>query len=468
MKLQRTDDINLEASEIQTQSSTGIWKLVVLAMGFVMATLDTTVVNVAIADIQNSLEISFTGITWVVDGYILTFASFLLAGGSLANRYGAKNIYILGLCFFVLASLLCAVAQTADVLIAARLLQGAGAALFMPSSLSLLALSYTDEKQRAKMFGIWAAIVSTSAGLGPFVGGVLVDMTGWQSIFIINLPIGMISLFFTYRIIAQSPRVQGKLNFTSHGLGIITLACFCFTLIEGPSMGWFSLPIVSSTSIAVLSAILFIARERKTENQIIPSQLFRDSRFSAANMVGFLLNFSLFGGIFMLSLFLQEARGASPFMAGLQLLPMMAVFVVGNLLFAKVATHLGSRLPMLLALFTAGLGSLLLVIFISPSMPYWLLAIIFSIINLGVGVTVPAMTAIVMQAAGPSHANIAGATLNANRQIGALVGVAVMGVVIHLSEGWYNSASNTFITMTIAYLTASLLVWRFIRTETKT
>ncbi|HDR7949886.1 MFS transporter [Bacillus sp. 22475] len=468
MKLQRTDDINLEASEIQTQSSTGIWKLVVLAMGFVMATLDTTVVNVAIADIQNSLEISFTGITWVVDGYILTFASFLLAGGSLANRYGAKNIYILGLCFFVLASLLCAVAQTADVLIAARLLQGAGAALFMPSSLSLLALSYTDEKQRAKMFGIWAAIVSTSAGLGPFVGGVLVDMTGWQSIFIINLPIGMISLFFTYRIIAQSPRVQGKLNFTSHGLGIITLACFCFTLIEGPSMGWFSLPIVSSTSIAVLSAILFIARERKTENQIIPSQLFRDSRFSAANMVGFLLNFSLFGGIFMLSLFLQEARGASPFMAGLQLLPMMAVFVVGNLLFAKVATRLGSRLPMLLALFTAGLGSLLLVIFISPSMPYWLLAIIFSIINLGVGVTVPAMTAIVMQAAGPSHANIAGATLNANRQIGALVGVAVMGVVIHLSEGWYNSASNTFITMTIAYLTASLLVWRFIRTETKT
>ncbi|MGG0763493.1 MFS transporter [Bacillus paramycoides] len=468
MKLQRTDDIDLQASEIQTQSSTGIWKLVVLAMGFVMATLDTTVVNVAIADIQNSLEISFTGITWVVDGYILTFASFLLAGGSLANRYGAKNIYILGLCFFVLASLLCAVAQTADVLIAARLLQGAGAALFMPSSLSLLALSYTDEKQRAKMFGIWAAIVSTSAGLGPFVGGVLVDMTGWQSIFIINLPIGMISLFFTYRIIAQSPRLQGKLNFTSHGLGIITLACFCFTLIEGPSMGWFSLPIVSSASIAVLSAILFIARERKTEDQIIPSQLFRDSRFSAANMVGFLLNFSLFGGVFMLSLFLQEARGASPFIAGLQLLPMMAVFVVGNLLFAKVAPRLGSRLPMLLALFTAGLGSLLLVIFISPSMPYWLLAIIFSIINLGVGVTVPAMTAIVMQAAGPSHANMAGATLNANRQIGALVGVAVMGVVIHLSEGWYNSASNTFITMTIAYLTASLLVWRFIRTETKT
>ncbi|ALC54726.1 MFS transporter [Bacillus cereus] len=467
MKLQRADNINTEASKVEVQSSTSIWKLVILAMGFVMATLDTTVVNVAIADIQSSLEINLTGITWVVDGYILTFASFLLAGGSLANRYGAKNIYILGLGFFVFASLLCATAQTANILIAARLLQGAGAALFMPSSLSLLTLSYTDEKQRAKMFGIWAAIVSTSAGIGPFVGGVLVNLAGWQSIFIINLPIGIIALFFTYKMISQSPRVQSELNFISHVLGIITLAGLCFTLIEGPSMGWVSLPIVSSAIITILTATLFVVRERKTENQIIPSQLFKNPPFSAANMVGFLLNFSLFGGVFMLSLFLQEARGSSPFIAGLQLLPMMAVFVVGNLLFAKVATRLGSRLPMLVALFTAGIGSLLLVIFISPSMPYWLLAVIFSIINLGVGVTVPAMTATVMQAAGPSHANMAGATLNANRQIGALVGVAVMGVIIHLSGGWYSSASNTFITMTIAYLAAALLVWRFIRTETK-
>lgn len=465
MKSQRTDNITMEAYKIKAQPIASAWKLVILAMGFVMATLDTTVVNVAIADIQNSLEINLTGITWVIDGYILTFASFLLAGGSLANRYGAKNIYILGLGFFVFASLLCAIAQAANMLIAARLLQGAGAALFMPSSLSLLALSYTDEKQRAKMFGIWAAIVSTSAGIGPFIGGVLVNLAGWQSIFIINLPIGIISLFSTYKVIAQSPRVQIDLNFISHILGIITLAALCFTLIESPSMGWFSLPIVSSTIIAILSAILFVVRERKAENQIIPSQLFKNSRFSAANMVGFLLNFSLFGGVFMLSLFLQEARGSSPFIAGLQLLPMMAVFVVGNLLFAKVATRLGSRLPMLVALFMAGIGSLLLVIFISPSMPYWLLAVIFSIINLGVGVTVPAMTATVMQAAGPSHANIAGATLNANRQIGALVGVAVMGVIIHLSRGWYNSSSNTFITMTIAYLTAAFLVWRFIRTE---
>ncbi|GIN87909.1 methylenomycin A resistance protein [Heyndrickxia sporothermodurans] len=467
MKLQHTDKINMGTSKNEAQLSASIWNLVILAMGFVMATLDTTVVNVAIADIQNSLEISLTGITWVVDGYILAFASLLLAGGSLANRYGAKNIYILGLGFFVFASLLCAIAETATILIAARLLQGAGAALFMPSSLSLLAQSYTDEKLRAKMFGIWAAIVSTSAGIGPFVGGVLVNLAGWQSIFIINLPIGMIALFFTYQTISQSPRLKSDLNIISHVLGIITLAGLCFTLIEGPAMGWSSFPMVSSIAIAILAAILFAVRERKVENQIIPSQLFKNPHFSSANMVGFLLNFSLFGGVFMLSLFLQEARGSSPFIAGLQLLPMMAVFVLGNLLFTKVVTRLGSRLPMLIALFTAGIGSLVLSIFISPSMSYWLLAIIFSIINLGVGVTVPAMTATVMQAAGSSHANMAGATLNANRQIGALVGVAVMGAIIHLSGGWYNSASHTFITMTFAYLIAAFLVWRFIRTETR-
>lgn len=336
----------------------------------------------------------------------------------------------------------------------------------MPSSLSLLSHSYTDVKLRAKMFGIWAAIVSISAGIGPFVGGVLVNLVGWQSIFIINLPIGMIALFFTYQTISQTPRVKSDLNIISHVLGIITLAGLCFTLIEGPSTGWSSFPIVSSIAIAILAAILFAVRERKVENQIIPSQLFKNTYFSSANMVGFLLNFSLFGGVFMLSLFLQEARGSSPFIAGLQLLPLMAVFVLGNLLFTKVVTRLGSRLPMLIALFTAGIGSLVLSIFISPSMSYWLLAIIFSIINLGVGVTVPAMTATVMQAAGSSHANMAGATLNANRQIGALVGVAVMGAIIHLSGSWYNSASHTFITMTFAYLIAAFLVWRFIRTET--
>ncbi|MCC2507988.1 MFS transporter [Bacillus cereus] len=464
MTIQETDNNRAELLKTHTRTISDIWILVSLAMGFIMATLDVTVVNVAVADIQEKLQISLSSTTWIVDGYMLFFASLLLAGGSLANRYGAKNIYLIGLTIFVIASVLCALAPTGTILIVARSIQGVGAALFMPSSLSLLAISYPDANKRAKMFGIWSAIVSISSGLGPFVGGVLVNTFGWRSIFLINIPIGIIGLLMAYFIVSSSPGKKGNLNIFNHILGIITLAGLSFTLIEGPSLGWSSSSIIIALIVTIVTATLFISIERRVKDPIIPMKLFNNSSFSSANLVGFLINFALFGGIFMFGLFLQKAKGASPFIAGVELLPIMAVFVIGNLLFARLTTRLGVKIPMLVSITIAGIGSLLLMFSVS-SAPYWILAVIYAIANLGVGVAVPAMTATVMQAAGKEHANIAGATLNANRQVGALVGVAIMGVVLHEAHSWYNGATIAFLVMSIAYLVASFLTWRFVRTE---
>ncbi|MEK4599230.1 MFS transporter [Bacillus sp. FSL R9-9497] len=464
MTIQETDNNRAELLKTHTRTISDIWILVSLAMGFIMATLDVTVVNVAVADIQEKLQISLSSTTWIVDGYMLFFASLLLAGGSLANRYGAKNIYLIGLTIFVIASVLCALAPTGTILIVARSIQGVGAALFMPSSLSLLAISYPDANKRAKMFGIWSAIVSISSGLGPFVGGVLVNTFGWRSIFLINIPIGIIGLLMAYFIVTSSPGKKGNLNIFNHILGIITLAGLSFTLIEGPSLGWSSSSIIIALIVTIVTATLFISIERRVKDPIIPMKLFNNSSFSSANLVGFLINFALFGGIFMFGLFLQKAKGASPFIAGVELLPIMAVFVIGNLLFARLTTRLGVKIPMLVSFTIAGIGSLLLMFSVS-SAPYWILAVIYAIANLGVGVAVPAMTATVMQAAGKEHANIAGATLNANRQVGALVGVAIMGVVLHEAHSWYNGATIAFLVMSIAYLVASFLTWRFVRTE---
>ncbi|WP_000155157.1 MFS transporter, partial [Bacillus cereus] len=462
MTIQETDNNRAELLKTHTRTISDIWILVSLAMGFIMATLDVTVVNVAVADIQEKLQISLSSTTWIVDGYMLFFASLLLAGGSLANRYGAKNIYLIGLTIFVIASVLCALAPTGTILIVARSIQGVGAALFMPSSLSLLAISYPDANKRAKMFGIWSAIVSISSGLGPFVGGVLVNTFGWRSIFLINIPIGIIGLLMAYFIVTSSPGKKGNLNIFNHILGIITLAGLSFTLIEGPSLGWSSSSIIIALIVTIVTATLFISIERRVKDPIIPMKLFNNSSFSSANLVGFLINFALFGGIFMFGLFLQKAKGASPFIAGVELLPIMAVFVIGNLLFARLTTRLGVKIPMLVSITIAGIGSLLLMFSVS-SAPYWILAVIYAIANLGVGVAVPAMTATVMQAAGKEHANIAGATLNANRQVGALVGVAIMGVVLHEAHSWYNGATIAFLVMSIAYLVASFLTWRFVR-----
>ncbi|MCY9187912.1 MFS transporter [Bacillus mojavensis] len=447
---------------LHQSGSTGISVLIVLALGFLMATLDVTVVNVAIADMKNALSLTLSGVTWVVDGYMLTFASLLLAGGALADRYGSKTIYMLGLAGFVLASCLCAVAANGQMLIAGRLLQGLGAALFMPSSLSLLAASYPDERVRAKLFGLWAALVSAASGLGPFIGGVLVNAAGWQSIFLINVPLGVVALICAYRTLSSFPGKGSRVNITGHLLGMAALGFLSFALIQGASIGWSSPSILGAFAAAVLAFVLFILREIFSATSILPASLYKNGRFSAAQFVGFLLNFALFGGMFMLSLFLQEARGASSFLAGVELLPMMAVFVVGNLLFARLANRFEAGLLMFVSMAVSCIMALLLFVMVSPDLPYWQLAVLTSAMNLGVGITVPAMTAVIMKTAGQEHANIAGAALNTNRQIGALVGVAVSGMVIHLSATWYAGAGFTFLMMGAAYSLAAFLVWRFL------
>lgn len=451
-------------SDVQTKEKSGIIILIALAIGFIMATLDVTVVNVAVVNIQETLGLALYSSTWIVDGYILSFAALLLAGGSLANRFGAKKIYMIGLIIFVFASLLCAIATTGNILVMGRVIQGVGAALFMPSSLSLLVVSFPDEKKRAKMFGIWSAIVSIASGTGPFIGGLLVNTFGWRSIFIINLPIGMIGIVVAFVIIPNVLPEKEKINVANHLIGIIAITLLAFTLIEGPSYGWSSSQILGGIVGTVLTAILFVYAERKSKNSVVPRVLFQNETFTSANIVGFLINFALFGGIFMFGLFLQKAYGASPFVAGLQLLPMMSVFVIGNLLFAKMVTKFGSNLLLFIALFIASIGSVLLM-FLVRNVSYIGIALIYSVVNLGIGIAVPAMTTIVMKSAGRENGNMAGATLNVNRQIGALVGIAIMGIILNESSNWYRGASYSFLAIGLSYLCAAFLVWKFVERE---
>src|SRR5471032_2064594 len=208
-----------------------------LAIGFVMAMIDVTAVNTALSDISLNLGVPLTGLVWVVDGYTLTFAALLMAGGALADRYGPKNVYQGGLSVFILGSVLCAVAPSGHALIAARLLQGAGAALFMPSSLSLLTHAYEDESTRARMLGTWSAIVGCSSAVGPLVGGVLVHAFGWRSVFWVNVPIGVLGVVLTQMVAPATARHARALSLLSHGLGVTALAGMSVVLIEGPSLG---------------------------------------------------------------------------------------------------------------------------------------------------------------------------------------------------------------------------------------
>lgn len=436
-------------------------RLTALATGFVMAALDVTVVNIAGAAIQENLHASWSELTWIVDGYVLVFSSLILLGGGLANRLGAKNVYLWGMAVFFVASLGCALAPNAAVLVGARLGQGVGAALFMPSSLSLLVLSFPEKRERTRMLGLWSAIVATSAGLGPSVGGLLVSAFGWQSIFFLNLPIGLVGILLTLRCVAPAEVRPVRLAVPGHVLWIAALAALSFALIEGPRLGWDAGPLLVAYAVLVVSGGALVARERRAEHLVMPWSLFRRPSFSGANLVGFLFNFALYGSMFMLALYLQHARGSSPLRAGLELLPMTIWFPLANLVYARVSARFSNGALLTFFLLIAGVASLTMT-GVTSTTPYWVVAVAVGIANIGSGVISPGMTAALVDSAGPENANVAGSVLNANRQIGTLVGIAAMSVVLATVPDWNRGPAVCFLLAGAAYVGAAVAAWRLI------
>lgn len=438
--------------------------LMTLAIGFVMAMIDVTAVNTALSDISASLSVPLTGLVWVVDGYTLTFAALLMAGGALADRFGPKAVYQGGLSVFILGSALCALAPSGHALIAARLLQGAGAALFMPSSLSLLTHAYEDQATRARMLGTWSAIVGCSSAAGPLVGGVLVHAFGWRSVFWVNVPIGLLGIVLTQVLAPATSRHERDLSMWSHALGVAALAALSFVLIEGPVLGWTSAGVLMAGAAAVLAAVMLVRRERGGAHPLLPKALFETPAFAAANGVGFLINFAVFGQLFLLSLFIQQG-GADALQTGLKLIPMMAAFAVGNLTSGRITARVGTRPPMMYGLMAGLAMAVLMLLGLRPDTPYWLLVTAAVVMNVAIGIAIPGMTATVMLVAGKTNANSAAAALNANRQIGALVGVAMMGTVMHMAPAWTLRLPMAFSLIAAAYAGALLLVYLYVRSR---
>jgi DHA2 family methylenomycin A resistance protein-like MFS transporter len=423
-----------------------------------MAMFDVTVVNVALGSIQREFGAPLSELVWVIDAYTLTFAALLLFGGALADRLGAKRTYMIGLVWFVVASMFCAAASSGPILVAARLLQGIGAAFFMPSSLSLLTESFPDRVTRTKLLGIWGAIVGAAAGAGPFVGGLLVYNFGWRSIFYLNVPIGILGVILTSLFLRPSLRKNGGFDLASHAFIILSLAGLSFVLIEGPTFGWLSHWIVTVAAITAMGFCLIVIRERGAAHPVIPRSLAGNAPFWALNGMGFLVNFVMFGEVFLMSLYLQKAHGASALVTGVDLLPVMCMFSLFNVGSGFLSNRWGGRRVMLVGLSCAVTGTSFVVL-LGGGVSYWLLVFPIALCNAGMGLAIPAMVTGVMHEAGRNHANVGAATLNANRQIGALAGVAVMGIALHLIHDWSISLRAGFGAFAICLALALGLIW---------
>ncbi len=404
--------------------------LVAICLGYFMTILDTTIVNVALPDIAKGLGAGVAGLQWVVDGYALVFAALLLSGGALGDRFGGKEVFLAGLALFSAASALCGVAPTLGLLVAFRMIQGLGAALLVPTSLVLLRHTFVDTGARARATGVWGGIAGIAAAAGPVLGGVLVAALSWRSVFLINVPIGILGALLTLRFVAPTPRLPRRgFDPLAQAAGIVALACLTFAVIEGGARGWRSPLILGALGVFVLATAAFIAIEWRGASPMLPLGLFGNPSFAAPTVVGFLINFGFYGQLFVINLFFQQVWGYSPLLAGLALLPESGVVALSSFLSGRVTGRAGPRLPMVIGLVVGGVG-LLALILVGATTAYIVLCALLIAIGFGMSFTMPAMTAAVMEAAPSERAGIASAVLNASRQVGGVLGVALLGALV--------------------------------------
>jgi DHA2 family methylenomycin A resistance protein-like MFS transporter len=404
----------------------------ITSIGFAVVQLDVTIVNVALPRIGAALDASVAALQWVVDAYTLSFAVLLLTAGALSDCLGARATYVAGFGIFALASSMCGLAHDAPALIAARALQGAGAALLVPSSLALLNAAFADDAaRRARAVGLWTAVGGVSIAAGPIVGGALLEAFGWQSIFLVNVPVCVAAAWLALRAPLSAAPAAATRRFDPAGqlLALIALTALVASIIEASAPATSPALIGAGFAVALIAAAAFCVVEARVAASMLPLHFFRIAAFTSAVLFGVAVNLTYYGIVFVLSLYLQQARGYSTFEAGLAYVPLTATFIVSNVASAAVSARHGPRVPMGAGALIGAMGFALLAR-LDGSSPYLAMLPAFILIPLGMGLAVPAMTTVMLASVGARFTGTASGTLNAARQIGGAIGVALFGALI--------------------------------------
>ncbi len=421
------------ATAIQDANRIGMNRIIAAtSVGFVVTQLDVTIVNVALPRIGADLSVQVAGLQWVVDAYTLPFAVLMLSAGVLGDRFGSRRAYLAGLAIFGAASLACGLAPNIATLIAARAAQGLAAALLIPSSLALLnQAAASDHGLRARAVGLWTAAGSVAIAAGPVAGGLLIASMGWRSIFLINLPLCAIGIWLTIRAVPTNVHADAVHHLDPFGqlLAIVALTGLTCSVIEFRPLGFGHPLVIGGSVLTVLAGFAFYFVETRSSEPMLPLGLFHLPNFSPAVVFGTIMNLTFYGMIFVLSLYLQQARGYSAVGTGLAYLPMMITFIFSNVASGAVGSRTGPRLPMILgaAVMLAGFAMLSR---LGPETPYFAMVFPFIVIPAGMGFAVPAMTAAVLSSVDRSRSGTASAVLNAARQTGGAMGVAVFGALV--------------------------------------
>jgi EmrB/QacA subfamily drug resistance transporter len=406
------------------------WTLAAVAFGLFMIMLDNTVVNVALPSIAKDLKISISELEWIVTGYALVFAALLITGGKLADMYGRRRLFVIGLSIFSLSSLACGLAPSAGFLIGARAVQGVGAALMSPATLSIITATFPP-RQRGQAIGIWAGVSAMALAIGPLIGGLIVDNIGWNWIFFVNVPIGVLGIVVSQLVITESRDTSHEQSIDLPGLLTSGLALFSlsYALIEGNTKGWASPEILGLFAVSAVLLAAFILLESRQRLPMLDLSLFRINSFVGANVVALLVSLGMFGVFFFVSLYVQNILGYSPTKAGAIFLPMTILIIVLAPITGKLSDRIGGRWLMGGGMTLLGI-SLLLYQRMTVDSGFWTLLPSLILGGIGMAMTMSPMTSTAMGSVPVDKAGVGSGVLNSFRQMGGALGIAIMGAIV--------------------------------------
>ncbi|MEA2827256.1 MAG: hypothetical protein QOG43_1695 [Actinomycetota bacterium] len=416
-------------------SATGRWVILATVLGSGLAFLDGTVVNVALPTIAKDLDAGLSGLQWTLDAYLVTLSSLLLLGGSLGDQYGRRRVFLLGMAAFTAASLLCGLAPNITLLVAARAVQGVGAAMLVPGSLAILSSTFHPD-DRARAIGAWSALAGATSAIGPFLGGWLIDAVSWRLIFVINLPLAAIAGFVTLVHVPDTrPATStGPSHAPPDVAGAVTvsvgLAALAFALIEGA--GGFGAREVVAAGTGVAALVAFVVIERRSRRPMLPLGIFRSRQFTGANLTTVAVYAALGGTLFLLVLQLQLVLGYSALEAGASLLPVTMIMLLLSARMGALAQRIGPRIPMTVGPLVVGAGLVLLARVGAGDGYLTVILPAVIVFGLGLSATVAPLTAAVLASVDDDHMGVASGVNNAAARVAGLLAVAVLPAAVGL------------------------------------
>lgn len=411
--------------------------LLITSLGVFIAQFDSQVVNLALNHIGSDLHAGVSQLQWVMDSYNLLYATLLLTGGMLGDLYGRTRMFAIGIALISIGSVVCMLAPNAPVLIAGRALTGVGAALDVPTSLSILTVAYTNARQRSRALGVWASCNGVAIALGPTVGGLTVDALGWRSVCALVLPICAVTMLMAVKYVPETRDPKGRsLDMPGQLLAVAALGALCYAAIEAPHVGWTSASGITSVAVFIVAGAGFFYVESGKSGALVPLDLFRNVEFNAALAGAGAMTFGMYAMMFLTPLYLQNIGHASAFTVGLEMLPMSITFIIVSQVSGLLAHKLGARVLMTTGLSLMGCGLFMLAA-VSAMPDMLLIESAMLVIGAGLGLNTAPVNAVAVASVPPARSGTASGLINTARMMGATLGIAILGAIyaVHASGG---------------------------------